>query len=259
MDKTPRDPSSHSDLVRRLIHHLEAHTNGHTATQRKFLQTVLSINVIASRFDDYTAQHQERVAILALVTGRCLGLSAGSLTGVFLGALVHDLGKIAIPRELLNKPGRLSREESALIRTHVPIGCEIMQHIAPPWPLQSIIAQHHERLDGSGYPYGLTHESIEIEPRIVAVCDVFEALCDDRPYRNALGVQGALDELKRSSGKTLDADVVAALDSLARRNRASTDLFWEQVALEAFEALSSPAPAASYRRARAARHAIPAG
>ena len=111
--------------------------------------------------------------------------------------------QIAIPRELLNKPGRLSDEEFALIRTHVPIGCEIMAHIAPPWPLQSIIAQHHERLDGSGYPHGLTRASIEIEPRLVDVCDVFEALCDDRPYRKALGVQGALDELRRSSGKTL--------------------------------------------------------
>ncbi len=92
-------PASHGDLLRRLIHRLESQTNRQAQTQRTFLQTVLSINAIASRFDDYTARHQERAAILALATGRRLGLSAGSLTGVFLGALVHDLGKITIPRE----------------------------------------------------------------------------------------------------------------------------------------------------------------
>lgn len=115
----------------------------------------------------------------------------------------------------MNKPGRLSGEEFAPISTYVPIGCEIMQLIAPPWPLQSIMAQRHERLDGSGYPHRLTREPIEIEPRVIAVCDAFETLCDERLYRKALGVAGALDKFRHGSGKTLDADLDAALDSLA--------------------------------------------
>lgn len=147
------------------------------------IQTVHVVSAVAGRRDRYTSRHQRRTATLAVAIGRELGLSAQSLEGLYLGALVHDLGKVAIPFELLGKPSRLTAEEFALVKTHVQVVCDILENVDLPWPVHTIVAQHHERLDGTGYPSGLTAGAIAEEARIVAVADVFQAMSDNRPAR----------------------------------------------------------------------------
>lgn len=203
--------------------------------RRAFIQTVHAISAVAARRDHYTARHQERVATLALGLGRRLGFPSERLEGLYLGALVHDVGKIAIPSELLSKPGRLTVEEFALMKTHVQVGCEILRFVTLPWPIHSIIAQHHERLDGSGYPKGLSGDAITAEARIVAVADVFQALCDYRPYRKALGIGAALDELERGAGVTFDADAVRALKALAGSPKRHAAGLWERLEADTTE------------------------
>jgi len=139
-----------------------------------------------------------------------LGLSADRLRGLHLAATIHDLGKISIPAEILAKPRRLSTMEFGLIKEHPTIGFEILKKVIFPWPIAAIIAQHHERIDGSGYPLGLTGEAILLESRILAVADVVEAMASHRPYRSALGLEAALDEITTHRGLTFDADVVDA-------------------------------------------------
>jgi putative nucleotidyltransferase with HDIG domain len=194
-------------------------------TRRALIQTVHAISAVAARRDRYTAVHQELVAILSQALGRHLGLTADRLEGVYLGALVHDLGKVAIPSEVLNKPGALTSEERALVQTHVQVGCEILQNVTLPWPVHAIVDQHHERLDGSGYPHGLTAAAIVLEARIVAVADVFQALCERRPYREALGVRVALEKLEEGAGVAFDADVVRALKVVTGAERNSAELW----------------------------------
>lgn len=183
-------------------------------TRHALIQTVHTVSAVAAHRDLYTARHQRRTATLALSIGRQLGLSADQLEGLYLGALVHDLGKVAIPSELLSKPARLTPEEFGLVKTHVQAGCDILQNVVFPWPIHAIVAQHHERLDGSGYPKGLTASAIVLEARIVAVADVFEAMSEDRPYRAALGRDAVLQELKRGAGVVFDAEVIRGLQAV---------------------------------------------
>lgn len=194
---------------------------------------------LAAHRDLSTARHEHRTATLALGIGRQLGLNTSELEGLYLGALVHDLGKVAIPSELLSKPTRLTAEQFALVKTHVQAGCDILQNIDFPWPIHAIVSQHHERLDGSGYPKGVTGPGIVLEARIVAVADVFQAMSDDRPYRMARGREAALHELDQGSGVAYDAEAVRALRGLlADQERAGGDL-WAR--LESEEGLSSTA------------------
>lgn len=231
----PRNPNSprtvgiNADLMQLVLGEFDGGQRQRQKMRQAFMQTVRAINSVAARHDHYTAHHQERVAILTLELGRKLGMSADCLDGLYLGALVHDLGKVTIPSELLNKPGRLTPEEFALVKTHVPSGCEIIQGITLPWPIREIIAQHHERLDGSGYPNGLVGGAIIPEARIVAVADVFQALCEERPYRKALGIRAALDELNGSAGEKFDADVVRELSLIAGRQESSAGDLWERI------------------------------
>ena len=183
-------------------------------TRHALIQTVHMVSAVAAHRDLYTARHQRRTATLALSIGRQLGLNADQLEGLYLGALVHDLGKVAVPSELLSKPARLTPEEFALVKTHVQAGCDILQNVVFPWPINAIVAQHHERLDGSGYPKGLGASAIVLEARIVAVADVFQAMSDNRPYRTALGRDAALQELERGAGVTFDAEVVRGLQAV---------------------------------------------
>lgn len=207
-------------------------------TRHALIQTVHAVSAVAAQRDRYTARHQHRTATLSLSIGRQLGLDAGQLEGLYLGALVHDVGKVAIPSELLNKPARLTPEEYALIKTHVQAGCDILQNVAFPWPIDAIIAQHHERLDGSGYPNGLTANAIVLEARIVAVADVFQAMSDDRPYRPAPGRDAALQELDRGAGVTFDAEIIRGLRAvLDAQQSASADQLWTR--LESEEAHTS--------------------
>jgi len=173
-------------------------------------QTIQVIADTIEERDAYTAGHQRRVASLCTRIAMELGLSADRLRGLHLAATIHDLGKISIPAEILAKPRRLSTMEFGLIKEHPTIGFEILKKVIFPWPIAAIIAQHHERIDGSGYPLGLTGEAILLESRILAVADVVEAMASHRPYRSALGLEAALDEITTHRGLTFDADVVDA-------------------------------------------------
>lgn len=160
--------------------------------------------------DPYTAGHQRRVAELAVAIGREMGLDDDRVEGLYFGGLIHDIGKISVPTEILGKPGRLNDIEFGLIKTHSEAGFEIIKDIRFPWPVAEMVLQHHERMDGSGYPQGLTGEHILLEARILAVADVVEAMSANRPYRAGLGMQAALDEITRERGILLDASAVDA-------------------------------------------------
>ena len=196
-------------------------------TRHALIQTIHAVSAIASRSDRHTALHQEQVAALAARIGQRLGLDAHQLEGLYLGALVHDIGKIAVPAELISKPGRLSPEEFALVKTHAQAGVDMLRNVNLPWPIQAIIGQHHERLDGSGYPLGLAGEAIAIEARICAVADVFEAICQPRPYREARGCAQALAQLEHGAGSAYDREAVEALEFLVRQ--AGGEDFWAYI------------------------------
>lgn len=160
--------------------------------------------------DPYTAGHQRRVGDIAAAIGEELGLDADCLEGLRVAGRLHDIGKIAIPAEILTRPGRLSNEERALIQIHPQAGYDVLVDVPFPWPVALVALQHHERIDGSGYPNGLRGEEIIVEARIVAVADVLEAMSSHRPYRESLGVESALVELEAGAGTRYDAAVVAA-------------------------------------------------
>jgi PAS domain S-box-containing protein/putative nucleotidyltransferase with HDIG domain len=178
---------------------------------RRGLQaTVEAIASALESRDPYTAGHQKRVADLAVAIAREMGLPESELVGIRFGALIHDLGKIQVPSEILSKPGKLSKLEFELIKTHPQAGYDIIKGIEFPWPVAAMVHQHHERIDGSGYPQGLKGEAIALEARILAVADVVEAMASHRPYRPGLGIDRALSEIQSKRGqwfceKTVDA------------------------------------------------------
>ena len=182
--------------------------------QRSLLQTIRAIALTIEKRDPYTAGHQERVADLAVLIARRMGLEESRIEGLRLGALIHDIGKITVPSEILNRPGRLDPALFAIIKVHPSVGHEIIGGIDFPWPLAEMVVQHHERLDGSGYPHGLQGDEILLESRILAVADVVEAMASHRPYRAALGPEAALAEIRRGKGTQYDASVVEACESL---------------------------------------------
>ncbi len=173
-------------------------------------QTIQVIAQTIGEKDSYTAGHQRRAAVLASRIGEELGLSKDRIHGLHLAATIHDLGKIGIPAELLVKPSKLSDLEFKLIKEHVNIGYKIIKNVSFPWPIADIMLQHHERLDGSGYPNGITTESILLESKILAVSDVVEAITSHRPYRPALGLKVALKEISKGRGILYDEACVDA-------------------------------------------------
>ncbi|WP_295443206.1 HD domain-containing phosphohydrolase [uncultured Thiodictyon sp.] len=166
--------------------------------------------------DPYTSGHQLRVATLAVAIARAMGLSESMIEGLYLGGLIHDIGKIAVPAEILTKPSRLTPIEYQLIQQHALTGGQIVAGIEFPWPLAEMIVQHHERIDGSGYPHGLRGEAMLLESRILAVADVVEAMSSHRPYRAALGMEVALAEIERGKGTQYDQQVVDACVQVIR-------------------------------------------
>lgn len=175
------------------------------------------VQVIASTVemrDPYTSGHQRRVAELAIAIASKMGLPERNLIGIKLAGLIHDLGKMRVPIEILTKPGQLTELEMSLIREHPKIAHEALKDLQAPWPLADIILQHHERLDGSGYPNQLRGDDILIEARILAVADVVEAMSAMRPYREGLGIGPALAEIKKYSGIKYDPAVVQACTEL---------------------------------------------
>jgi PAS domain S-box-containing protein len=179
-------------------------------------QTIQVIAETVDQRDPYTAGHQRRVADLCVAIAGKLGLSRVRTQGLRLAAGIHDLGKIGIPAEILCKPGRLTVNQYNLIKEHAQLGYEIVKNVQFPWPIAQMILQHHERLDGSGYPQGLKADEIFLESRILAVADVVEAMSSHRPYRPSLGIDAALDEVLSKSGALYDPDAVEACIKLFR-------------------------------------------
>ncbi len=175
-----------------------------------FRQTVRALASMAEKRDPYTAGHQQRVGRLARAIGRVMGLSEDAQEGLEMVGVLHDVGKIYVPAEILSKPARLSHMEMAIMKSHPEVGFEILREVNFPWPVARAVLEHHERLDGSGYPAGLKDGEICREARILAVADVVEAMSSHRPYRPALGVDAALDEIRAGRGRLYDAQVVDA-------------------------------------------------
>lgn len=180
---------------------------------------VEAIAVTVEMRDPYTAGHQKRVADLACAIAQDIPLSEDDIYGLRMACVIHDLGKITVPAEILSKPGQLSELEYELIKSHVQAGYDILKQIEFPWPLADIIIQHHERMDGSGYPNGLKQEQILLPARILSVADVFETIASHRPYRPSLGLQRALDELRHNRGRLYDSHVVDVCVKLIEENR----------------------------------------
>lgn len=184
--------------------------------RRALVATVEAIAATVESRDPYTAGHQVRVAELAAAIAREMQLAPEAVEGIHFGALIHDLGKIQVPAELLSKPTRLSKLELELIKTHPQAGYDVVKGIEFPWPVAAMVHQHHERLDGSGYPQGLKGDAIALEARILAVADVVEAMSSHRPYRPGLGLDAALKEIEEKKGAWFDADAVDACLRLFR-------------------------------------------
>ncbi len=169
--------------------------------------------------DPYTAGHQRMVTDLAVAIAGELGLEPNVIDGIRAAGLLHDVGKLAIPAEILSKPSALSRMEMELMRGHPQAGYDILKTVDFPWPVPDIVLEHHERLDGTGYPRGLSGAAICIEARVLAVADVVEAMASHRPYRPALGIEPAIEEIVKGRGTAYDADAVDACVRLFRESR----------------------------------------
>ncbi|MEE4137354.1 MAG: HD domain-containing phosphohydrolase [Desulforhopalus sp.] len=173
-------------------------------------ETVASLASTAEKRDPYTAGHQMRVDLLACAIAKQLGLPDQQLEGLHIAAMLHDIGKITLPSEYLAKPTKLTKEEMAIMKCHSEVGYEILKTIHFPWPVAEIVYQHHEHLDGSGYPRALTDKDILLEAKIIAVADVVEAMASHRPYRPSLGITMALDEIRSGRGTRYHAPSVDA-------------------------------------------------
>lgn len=189
----------------------EIEINNTLAKLRKALEgTVMTLAIASEVRDPYTAGHQKRVADLAGKIAVEMNLPDNDIDGIRMAGLIHDLGKIGNPADILSKPGRLNQIEYNLIKTHCNIGYEILKKVDFEWPVADIVIQHHERIDGSGYPRGLKGSEILIEARIMAVADVVEAISSHRPYRAALGMDAALEEIRKNRGVLYDETAVDA-------------------------------------------------
>lgn len=182
--------------------------------KKTLVQTILAISRIVEIRDPYTAGHQSRVAHLAANMAETLNLSEACIEGVFLGGLIHDVGKIAVPSEILSRPGKLLDEDIKYLQIHCQKGYDILKPVHFPWPVAEIALQHHEHMDGSGYPHGLKGEAIIREARIVCVADVVESLTAHRPYRPAYALDKGLQFIADKAGKWYDRRVVDACQVL---------------------------------------------
>ena len=191
--------------------------------ERSFRGTVFTISRIVEARDPYTSGHQLRTAELARFIAEEMELSEEQVQGIYLAAVVHDIGKIRVPQEYLSRPGKLSEIELRVIRAHPQISYDILKTIEFPWPIADFVLQHHERLDGSGYPNGLKGDKIFMEARILAVADVIEAMATHRPYRAALTIETALDEIQSNRGDKYDSQVVDACLKVFKENKFDLD------------------------------------
>ncbi len=170
--------------------------------------TIRAMAATVEKRDPYTAGHQQRVADLSRAIATQMGLSSETIEAVYLAAMIHDIGKVGTPTEILVKPGELTETEFNMIQPHPQVGHDILKTIKFPWPIAHIVLQHHERMNGSGYPEGLSCEKILLEARILGVADVVEAMASHRPYRPAVGIKKALEEISKNRGVLYDPKVV---------------------------------------------------
>jgi len=190
---------------------LEQKVEERTAELQETLEgTIFALTMTVEYRDPYTSGHQQRVSDLASAIAKEMGFPKDKIMGIRMAGVLHDIGKIAIPVEILSKPGRLSKTEFELIKNHSQVGYDILNSIKFPWPLSQIILQHHERMDGSGYPNGLLGKEILIEAKILGVADVVEAMASHRPYRPALGIDKAVEEISINKGKFYDTEAANA-------------------------------------------------
>ncbi len=177
-------------------------------------QAIQAIAVSLEMKDPYTAGHQQRVTKLATDIGREMNLSEESVEALGMAASVHDIGKMYVPSEILSKPARLTAIEFSMVKLHAQAGYDVLKNVEFPWPIAQIVLQHHERMNGSGYPQALEGADILTEARILAVADVVESMASYRPYRPSLGIEAALEEIKQNRGTLFDEAVVDACLSL---------------------------------------------
>ena len=175
---------------------------------RILTETVNSLGSALGKRDLYTAGHQQRVAKLAFTIAKDMNLSDGQIEGIRMAGLLHDIGKISVPTDILNKPSKLNNNEFNIIKEHPQTGYDILNEIEFEQPIAQIVFQHHEKMNGSGYPQGIVGENIIMEARILTVADVVEAIASNRPYRPSLGRNSALDEISQNSGILYDPIVV---------------------------------------------------
>jgi putative two-component system response regulator len=211
-----RKPLEPEELILRVRHALER-KSAEEQLQRTLKKlrkamgaTIHAITSTVEARDPYTAGHQQRVANLARAIGQEMQLSEGEIDGIRMAGSIHDMGKINIPAEILSKPGHISELELNLIRTHAQNAFDILKEIEFEWPVAEIVYQHHEKVDGSGYPRGLHGEEVILPARVLTVSDVVEAIASHRPYRPALGLQAALAEISDNRGTRYDARAVDA-------------------------------------------------
>ena len=176
--------------------------------RKSLTATIHAMSVTVESRDPYTAGHQRRVADLAYAIAVELNLEQNRIDGLRMAGTIHDLGKISIPSEILTKPTKLTNIECEIVKTHAQAGYDILKDIDFPWPIARIVLEHHERMDGSGYPNHLKGDEILLESKILTVADVVEAMASHRPYRPAVGIELALDEITKNRGILYDADIV---------------------------------------------------
>jgi PAS domain S-box-containing protein/putative nucleotidyltransferase with HDIG domain len=199
----------HIDLV--AIRDITERKKAEEQLEHSFVDLAETVSRATASRDPYTAAHERRVAELARLVGEKMGLDKDRLMGLYIGGLLHDIGKISTPEAILSKPGKLSNEEWALVQSHARQGYEILDGANFPWPIADMTLHHHERLDGSGYPHGISGDEISLENRILGVCDVVEAMSSHRPYRPARSKEEVLEEIKGGRGTKYDVDVVDAI------------------------------------------------
>ena len=218
-----RDLRSVSDREKAQIGGLLAAFEHEERAQRLYRETLASLSNALEAKDAVTSQHTEEVVRLAVAVAAELDLELDAVQSVELGAVLHDIGKVRVPEAILNKRGALTEEEWEVMRTHPVVGEQIIRPIQSLQSILPIVRHHHERWDGSGYPDGLAGSAIPLGARIVAVCDAYRAMTEDRPYRTALSEAVARNELEQGAGAQFDADCVQALlRALDRRDAAAT-------------------------------------
>jgi putative nucleotidyltransferase with HDIG domain len=225
VESPARSPSA------REMYKIEEMARVSKSAEKLFEESIHAMDIMMEIRDPYTSSHQKRVARLSVDIAKVMALPADRIKGIQMGALVHDIGKLAIPPEIINKPGRLTPGEYEVIKTHTSIGHRIVKDISFSWPVAKMVLQHHERMNGTGYPMGLKKDEILLESRILAVADVVEAMSANRPYRPALDIKITIEEITNNKYNLYDPNVVeACLQVLASKEYNLNDTLpkWDQ-------------------------------